>query len=231
MSRVDVKDMDLDGIEPCRLVLCLPKWDDIAALEKATLQAIEGGDIASLILAQFDLSDEAFIDFAVRLTPVAQAKDIAVLIHGDSRAVGRAKADGVHLNEGRKFIEAAHERYKGQSIIGSGGAKTRHEALERGEARPDYMCFGLLGGDTHPEAHRKNLALAEWWVSMVEIPCIVAAGASLESIGEAVKTGAEFVLLSRAIFEAEDPANAVAQANQRALEARIAWHREEGVEA
>jgi thiamine-phosphate pyrophosphorylase len=58
-------------------------------------------------------------------------------------------------------------------IVGGGNATDRHKALEIGEVQPDYIFFGKIGGDIKPEAHPKNVALAEWWASMVEIPCIV----------------------------------------------------------
>lgn len=200
-------------IEPCRLVLVTPPLDDVAVIVMQVEAALAGGDVASLIIAQQNLSDEQLIDLAEKLVPIAQGHDVAALIHGDSRAIGRAHADGVHLTDDRRHIEAAIERHKGALIVGSGGAKTRHEALERGEAQPDYMCFGLIGKDTHAEPHDKNLALAEWWVEMVDIPCIVAGGHDIATLPMAVATGAEFVMLSRAIFDAQDPKAAVAAAN------------------
>lgn len=200
-------------IVQARLVLVTPPLPDIEAIVQNVHAALEGGDIASLIIAQHDLSDEDFIVLAEKLVPLAQDKDVAALIYGDSRAVGRSHADGVHITEDRRHIEAAIERHKGALIVGSGGAKTRHEALERGEAQPDYMCFGLIGKDTHAEPHDKNLKLAEWWVEMVDIPCIVAGGNALTTLPQTAATGAEFVMLSRAIFEADDPKIAVSEAN------------------
>lgn len=201
-------------IEPCRLVLVTPPLDDVAAIVAQVEAALAGGDVASLIIAQQNLSDEQLIELAEALVPIAQGHDVATLIHGDSRALGRAHADGVHITDDRRHIEAAVERHKGALIVGSGGAKTRHEALERGEAQPDYMCFGLIGKDTHAEPHDKNLALAEWWVEMVDIPCIVAGGNDIATLPLAVATGAEFVMISRAIFDSEDPKDAVRQANE-----------------
>jgi thiamine-phosphate pyrophosphorylase len=49
---------------------------------------------------------------------------------------------------------------------------------------------------------------------MVEIPSIAQAGNTIESVVEAAQTGADFVALGRAVFEAEDPAKAVAEANR-----------------
>jgi thiamine-phosphate pyrophosphorylase len=46
------------------------------------------------------------------------------------------------------------------------------------------------------------------------VPCIVLAGADVASVSDVAATGAEFVLLSQAVFgEGRDPAAAVAEAN------------------
>jgi thiamine-phosphate pyrophosphorylase len=105
------------------------------------------------------------------------------------------------------------EKNVGKAIIGAGGIKTRHHALEIGEARPDYVMFGKVGGDTHPQANPKNLDLGQWWAELVEIPCIVLGGTVPESVREIAAAGAEFVALSAAVFAGPDPAAAVARAN------------------
>ena len=45
-------------------------------------------------------------------------------------------------------------------IVGASTTGTRHDALDKGELRPDYVFFGKLDGDTHPDAHSKNIELA-----------------------------------------------------------------------
>ena len=86
--------------------------------------------------------------------------------------------------------------------------------MEIGELQPDYVFFGKIGADNKPEAHPRNLALAGWWAELVEIPSVAQAGNTVESVIEASQTGADFVALGRAVFEAEDPAKAVAEANR-----------------
>ena len=83
-------------------------------------------------------------------------------------------------------------------IVGAGGAKTRDDALELGEARPDYMFFGRFGYDNKPEPHPRNLSLGAWWAEMIQIPCIVMAGSDIASVEAVAATGAEFVALSSA---------------------------------
>ncbi|TCT42833.1 thiamine phosphate synthase [Martelella mediterranea] len=200
--------------ERCRLVLVVPKIEDAKAQEKLLGDALRGGDVASVILPQYDEAFDAFQARAERIVPLIQNYDAAALIAGDTRVVGRVKADGIHIEGGAPEIAEAVERFAPRMIVGGGNAKERHQALEIGEANPDYIFFGLLDGDTHANTHPKNLELGEWWASMVEIPCIVMGGSEPASAVEVAHTWAEFVALGRAVFEAPGgPAAMVAQIN------------------
>lgn len=178
--------------------------------------ALSGGDVASLILTADGADEAAFQAFAERVATGAQAAGVAVVIDGDSRIAGRIHADGLHVEAGKDELADAIGRHQARMMVGAGGAKTRDEALELGEERPDYMFFGRFGYDTKPEPHARNLALGAWWAEMIEIPCIVMAGSDLASVEAVAATGAEFVALSAAIFaEGADAKAAVAEANAR----------------
>ncbi len=85
-------------------------------------------------------------------------------------------------------------------------------ALQAGEAQPDYVMFGKLDGDIRKAPHPANIALGEWWSSMIEIPCIVMGGSDVQSVVAVADTGAEFVALRMAIFA--DPAMAALKVSQ-----------------
>ncbi|SFO46906.1 thiamine-phosphate pyrophosphorylase [Mesorhizobium sp. NFR06] len=194
----------------CRIVLIAPPLvpaEHICA-------AFEGGDIASLILPDNGMDDASLQAFAERIVPIAQSAGIAVIIAGDSRIAGRVQADGIHVEVKPRELAETIERLAGKMMVGVGGAKTRDEALELGEQRPDYMFFGRFGYDNKPEPHHRNLALGEWWAEMISIPCIVMAGSELASVETVAATGAEFVALSSAVFaDGRDPRAAIATAN------------------
>ncbi|RWL44631.1 thiamine phosphate synthase [Mesorhizobium sp. M2E.F.Ca.ET.209.01.1.1] len=201
---------DLTPPNRCRIVLIAPPLvpaEHICA-------AFEGGDIASLILPDNGMDDASFQAFAERIVPIAQGAGIAVIIAGDSRIAGRVQADGIHVEAKPRELAETIERLAGKMMVGAGGAKTRDEALELGEERPDYMFFGRFGYDNKPEPHHRNLALGEWWAEMISIPCIVMGGSELASVETVAATGAEFVALSSAVFaDGRDPAAAIAAAN------------------
>jgi thiamine-phosphate pyrophosphorylase len=198
----------------CRLVLVVPDMPD--AQEQATVvaDALRGGDVASVIIPQYDLDTATFQKHAEALVPIIQAASAAALVAGDSRVAGRAKADGLHISGNISEFEEAIEKFVPKLIVGGGNATDRHGALEVGELRPDYVFFGKLDGDIKPEAHPKNVALGEWWASMIEIPCIVMGGTDPASVVDVAAAGVEFVALRGAVFS--DPAAAasiVAQVN------------------
>lgn len=198
----------------CRVVLIAPAGQRSEDVERKLRQALEGGDVASLILPAYDLGEAEFQALAERLVPIAQDKGVAVVIAGDTRIAARVKADGVHIERGRQALDDAVDRLQDKMMVGAGGAKTRDDALGLGEARPDYIFFGRFGYDNTPEPHPRNLNLAEWWAEMIEIPCIVLAGAEVQSVEAVAATGAEFVALSAAVFAGDaDPREQVALAN------------------
>ena len=198
----------------CRLVLIMPDIAEADEQVKIVADALKGGDVASVILPQYGLDDGSFQKRAERLVPIIQDAGAAVLIAGDSRVVGRAKADGLHITGPASEIADAIDRYADKLIVGGGNAADRDTALAVGEERPDYIFFGKLDGDIKPEAHPKNLALAEWWASMIEIPCIVMGGTDPASALAVAETGAEFVAMRLGVFaEPAQAASIVAQIN------------------
>ncbi len=204
--------MTTDPENRCRLVLIAPDIADADERTKIVGDALKGGDVASVIVPQYGLDDGAFQKHAEKLVPVIQDAGAAALISGDSRIVGRARADGLHMAEPAAALAEAIDKYADKLIVGGGNATDRHTALEIGEARPDYIFFGKLDGDIKPEAHPKNVALGEWWASMIEIPCMVMGGTDPASALVVAESGAEFVALRLAVFA--DPAQAPAMVAQ-----------------
>lgn len=186
--------------ERLRLVLVMPETDDADAAARMIGDALKGGDVASVILPQYGMDDNSFQKLAEKVVPIVQQAGAAALVAGDSRVAGRSKADGLHIAGGVADLGEAIEKHAPKLIVGGGNAQDRHHALEIGELQPDYVFFGKIEGDIKPDAHPKNLALAEWWASMVAIPCIVMGGSDPASVLDIAETGAEFGALRLAVF-------------------------------
>ena len=180
--------------------------------------ALRGGDVSSVIIPQYSWDDSLFQKIAEKLVLVIQQAGAAALISGDSRTAGRVKADGLHIAGNAEALGEAIEKFAPKLIVGGGNAQDRHHALEIGEVQPDYIFFGKIDGDIKPEAHPKNLALAEWWSSMVEIPCIVMGGTDAASVLEIADAGAEFAALRLAVFAEPGRAAAIVQETNAILD-------------
>ncbi|MGQ2905109.1 MAG: thiamine phosphate synthase [Neoaquamicrobium sediminum] len=194
----------------CRIVLIAPPELEAGRL----IAALDGGDVASLILPGWEMDDDAFQLYAERVVPAAQEHGVAVVIGESSRVAMRTGADGLHVETDRRELEEIIAKHQAKLMIGTGGAANRDDALELGEARPDYLFFGRFGYDNKPAPHPRNLKLGQWWAEMVQVPCIVAGGLELDSALTVAATGVEFVALSEAIFSGDrDPAESVATVN------------------
>ncbi|MEM5501786.1 thiamine phosphate synthase [Ahrensia kielensis] len=198
-----------------RLVLITPSdiGDDVLI---AQIQAaLSGGDVASIIVPQYELDEDRYQNLLSAIVRDGQAEGVAVVSAGDTRIAGRCEVDGTHVVGGYSEVRTALKEFGHKWIVGSGGAETKHAALMMGEENPDYVFFGRFGQDTHSEPHKRNLELATWWSSVVEVPCILMGGNDLASLETAAQTGADFVALSAAILaDGIDAKAACAQANE-----------------
>ena len=198
-----------------RLVLVTPLTLDPAVFAADLADALKGGDVASLIIAPKVTSDMALQRIAETLTPIAQTAGAAVMVANDTRAMGRAKADGLHVDGGIAALKEAIDAVQPRGMVGAAHLKTRHDAMEAGEAGADYVFFGFLDKEEGPETHKKSLELGEWWASMFEPASIVLAGSTIDSVEAAAETGADFIAVRSAVWNHPDgPAAAVKAANQ-----------------
>lgn len=82
-----------------RLVLVTPDTGDIGVLADDLRLALSGGDVAAVLIGRAG-SDADRQSAAERLVPIAQSAGAAAVVVGDTRAAGRSKADGIHLDLG-----------------------------------------------------------------------------------------------------------------------------------
>ena len=199
-----------------RLYLVTPRDVDITTFPAVLEGALAAGDVASLLIAVEGGSDMTRQRLAEILTPIAQKRGVAVLVRNDTRATGRAKADGIHVDTGTADLKSALESFHPASIVGCGNLATRHEAMEAGETEVDYVFFGDLDAPETADGQARARDLAEWWVPLFQPPVVLLAGSDLASLDAAADTGAEFVALRDAIWnDPRGPAEAVAEANRR----------------
>ena len=197
-----------------RLMLVTPPVADAEAMAFRLMQAMAGGDIAAVLLRLTPGDDRSRIERVKRLAGPVQANNVALVVEDNALVATRGGADGVHLTGGPAAVAEARSSLKSERIIGIGGLRARHDAMDAGEAGVDYVMFG----EPRPDGSLPPLAAvverAGWWAEIFETPC-VAYAPDAESIPALVETGAEFVALGAWAFdEGQDIRALVEQANQ-----------------
>jgi thiamine-phosphate pyrophosphorylase len=187
-----------DRAEQTRLFLVTPPAIEATHFPARLREALAAGDVAAVLIAG---APQAGIEaFAPALVPIIQEIGAAALVADDTRLAGHVKADGVQIATGLADLRLAVESFRPKRIVGAGSLGSRHAAMEAGEAGADYLFFGRPHGDTHAMPHPKALELAEWCSELMELPAVIMAGHSLDSVGEAAATGAAFVALGDAVW-------------------------------
>ncbi len=128
---------------------------------------------------------------------VLQSQGVAAIIADDAALARTMKADGVHVSW-RKDIAAAFEEAReivgGRFIVGVDAGRSRHDAMQLGEAGADYIAFGIPPGvEDRETAARRRLELIGWWSEIFEIPCVGFDVENIDAAGLLADAGADFV--------------------------------------
>ena len=205
--------------EPTRLYLISPVVAEPDAFAPRLADACRGGAVAAVLLRLAAADERTLVNRVKALAPAAQESGAAVLVHApgevDLAAVAaRGGADGVHLAGAGVAARDMRERLRDGRILGVGGLRSKHDAMEAGEAAADYVMFGEPRPDGTLPPLDAVLERASWWAEIFATPC-VAHAPTLHTVGEVAATGVEFVAVSDAVWaepgrEAEAVATAVA---------------------
>ncbi len=197
-----------------RFYLFTPLLGDTVSFARDLGATLDAGDIAAVLLRLQGSDERTLINRIKTIASVVQPRDIALLLDGDPEIVARAGADGAHLT-GIEALTAALGTLKPDRIAGSGGLRSRHDAMLAAEAGADYVMFGepdRRGGRLAFDALQERLS---WWAELFQPPCVGYA-ASLDEVGPLAQAGADFVALGDWIWTKEQaPAAAVAAAADR----------------
>lgn len=198
---------------PTRLMLVTPPVADAEAMAFSLMQAMAGGDVAAILLRLAPGDERSRIERVKRLAGPVQANSVALVVEDSALVASRGGADGVHLTAGVEAVAEARSSLKNERIIGAGGLRARHDAMDIGEAGVDYVMFGEPRPDGSLPPLPAVIERAAWWAEIFETPC-VAYAPDAEAVAPLVETGAEFVALGDWAFEeGRDIRALVAEAN------------------
>ncbi len=198
---------------PTRLMLVTPPVADAEAMSFRLMQAFAGGDVAAVVLRLADGDERSRIERVKRLVGPVQSNNVALVVEAPAVIATRGGADGVHLTSGPEAVAEARSSLRDERIIGAGGLRARHDAMDVGEAGVDYVMFGEPRPDGSMPPLPAVLERASWWAEIFETPC-VAYAPDAEAVAALVETGAEFVALGEWAFAEDSDIRAlVEQAN------------------
>jgi thiamine-phosphate pyrophosphorylase len=197
--------------------LITPAIVEPAAFEPSLVAAFEGGEVAAVLLRLPAADERALVNRIKTLAPIAQDRGAAVVIAVEGEAdlptvAARGGADGVHAGRPAE-LRSLRERLTGDRILGVGGLRSKHDAMEAGEAGVDYLLFGEPSPDGAVPSLDAVVERAGWWAEIFQTPCVAYAPA-LDAVPRLAATRAEFVALGKAVWSHPDgPRAAIAAAS------------------
>lgn len=182
-----------------RLMLVTPPVLDPGAISFRLMQAFAGGDVAAVLLRLAPGDERSLTERVKALAPPVQAQNVALVVEASALVASRGGADGMHLTDGIEAVAEARSSLRQERIIGVGGLRSRHDAMDAGEAGVDYVMFGEPRPDGSLPPLPAVIERASWWAEIFETPCIAYAP-DAESVPALVETGAEFLALGEWLF-------------------------------
>ena len=201
-------------MEPrCRLYLITPpNLPDLAEFGRTLAHTLDAGDVAALQIRLKGVGDE-IVEAAVRaLAPIAQSRDVAVILNDRPDLAARLDCDGVHIGQGDMPYKEARRLMGSHRMIGVTCHDSRHLAMEAAEAGADYVAFGaFFPTATKDVEHRPEPEILTIWQETMEIPCVAIGGITVENGPALVEAGADFLAVSGGVWNhPQGPAAAVA---------------------
>ena len=184
------------GEAGCRLFLISPPRLVAATFAERLDAALAPGEVAGFLLRLEGSEHASLAEAAARLRAVCAARAVAFLIQAEVERALELAADGVHLVDARA-VAAARATLGPERLLGVSCGASRHLAMVAGEAGADYIAFGDPGRP--PDA--ETIELIRWWSGLFVLPCLAESDNDAGTSGRLARAGADFVGVSRAVWE------------------------------
>ncbi|MEW5683481.1 MAG: thiamine phosphate synthase [Pseudomonadota bacterium] len=196
----------------CRLYLITPpRIDDLAAFGHLLAQALDAGDVAALQIRLKDVGDDVIAATVDALSPIAQAREVAVILNDRPDLAASLGCDGVHVGQDDMPYAQARKIVGPNRMVGVTCHDSRHLGMEAAEAGADYVAFGAFFPTTTKDAStRAEPEILTIWQETMEVPCVAIGGITVATARELAKAGADFLAVSAGVWaHADGPAAAV----------------------
>ena len=203
----------------CRLYLITPpRLDDLAAFGRTLAHALDAGDVAALQVRLKDQPDDIIAAAVDMIAPIAQARDVALIMNDRPDLAASLGCDGVHIGQTDASYAEARRIVGKDRMVGVTCHDSRHLAMEAAEAGADYVAFGAFFPTTTKDAPtRAEPEILTIWQEVMEVPCVAIGGITSANARGLAAAGADFLAVSAGVWSHADPAAAV-----KAINAEIA---------
>lgn len=201
----------------CRLYLITPPTiDDLDAFSRLLAETLDAGDVAALQIRLKDAPDSVIKTAAKTLAPIAQARDVAVILNDRPDLAIRTGCDGVHVGQSDAPLKEARRIMGPNAMIGVTCHDSRHLAMEAAEAGADYVAFGAFYPTTTKDTeYRPDPEILTIWQETMQIPCVAIGGITVDNAAPLIAAGADFLAVSSGVWaHPEGPAAAVKAFNR-----------------
>jgi thiamine-phosphate pyrophosphorylase len=186
----------------CRLYLITPRRIDNPQAFAATLaEALSGGDVACLQIRLKDADDAHIAEVVRALAPVAQSRDVAVILNDRPDLAAKLGCDGVHVGQSDMRCADARRVVGKDRIVGVTCHDSRHLAMEAAEAGADYVAFGAFFDTATKQAPtRAEPEILTIWQETMQVPCVAIGGITVDTAAATAEAGADFVAVSAGVW-------------------------------
>lgn len=200
----------------CRLYLITPpRLDDLAAFATTLVGTLDAGDVAALQIRLKDVSDDVIAAAVAAILPVAQARDVAVILNDRPDLAAKLGCDGVHVGQSDAAYAEARRLVGPSRMVGVTCHDSRHLAMEAAEAGADYVAFGAFFPTTTKDAPTTaDPEILSIWQETMATPCVAIGGITADNAEGLAAAGADFLAVSAGVWaHPEGPAAAVKALN------------------
>lgn len=184
------------GGEPSKLYLVMEADASAAERLAAVLSVVTPSSVLLRPAPGAALEAQAVLP----LLQAAQQRGVAVLLQDDAALARTVKADGVHLTWSKDIAaraEEARDILGHRFMVGADVGRSRHDAMEMGEAGVDYVAFGIPPHvEDRDTAIARRYELCAWWGEIFEVPCVAFDVETIDEAERLVAARADFVALA-----------------------------------
>lgn len=146
---------------------------------------------------------------ALALLPLCRAHRVPLLINDDWRLALETGAAGAHLGELDGELAEARAALGADAILGASCYADLDRAERAKAAGASYLAFGAcFDSSSKPLARRAPLSLFRD-AARLGLPTVAIGGITPDNAGQVVASGADFIAVIGAVFDAPDPVAAV----------------------